>query len=104
MAGACCGTGSGRRARQDRAAGTRPRPDRRSRFEIAGCLASAVVLTLLPKCPACLAAYVAIGIGVALSGPVAVHLRVTLVILCLGSMSYLGARALRRHRIDPSRE
>jgi hypothetical protein len=104
MAGDCCETGSDLRPSTDRAAVNRPRPSRRPRFEIAGWLASAVVLTLLPKCPACLAAYVAIVTGVALSAPVAAHLRVTLVVLCLGSMSYLGARAIRRHRIDPSRK
>ena len=76
---------------------------RRSGFEIAGCLASAVVLTLLPKCPACLAAYVAVGTG-SRSPPGRGDLRVTLVVLCIGSMSYLGARAIRGHRIAPSRE
>jgi hypothetical protein len=86
-AGRCCNS-IGERAET--------RPARPSYLGFAGWMVPGVVLAILPKCPACLAAYVAVGTGLALSAPAAAYLRTTLVALCIGSLAYLGVRRLWR--------
>ena len=55
------------------------------------------VLALLPKCPACVAAYVAIATGIGISVPAASYLRGGAVLLCVALLLCLAARAAWRH-------
>jgi hypothetical protein len=52
-------------------------------------------LALLPKCPACVAAYMALATGIGISLPTATYLRAMLVVLCVASLVFITARRLR---------
>jgi hypothetical protein len=73
----------------------RPPAGRRSYPRTTGWLVPGALLAIMPKCPACLAAYVAIGTGLAISATVAAYLRMALVVVCVASLAYSGARFLR---------
>lgn len=54
------------------------------------------VLVLLPKCPACIAAYLAIGTGIGVAISTAAHLRMLLLLSCLTCLAGVTARHVRR--------
>jgi hypothetical protein len=67
----------------------------RSARQILVWLLPSVALVFVPKCPACLAAYVALWTGVGMSFAAAAYLRWAWVTLCIGSLVFLAATRLR---------
>jgi len=50
------------------------------------------ILALLPKCPMCIATYIALTTGIGVSVPAAVHLHGALILLCVTSLGFLALR------------
>jgi cytochrome c oxidase assembly factor CtaG len=97
----CCAaisTGSNRATAGARIAhgGPRLRTLARRCRETTGWIIPSSILVLLPKCPACIAAYFAIGSGIGISVSTALYVRMALVVLCVGSLLYLAASRGRR--------
>jgi hypothetical protein len=85
MSGCCHASG-------DRKAPTRARTVR----EVFAWALPSAALVLVPKCPACLAAYVAVWTGLGLSLPTATYLRWALLVLCVASLLFLTVNRLDR--------
>jgi hypothetical protein len=66
------------------------------KLDAGGLLLSGGLLLLVPKCPVCLAAYVAAFTGLGLSFSAAAGLRWALIMLCVASLGFLTVRLIKR--------
>jgi len=64
--------------------------------EISAWVLPSAILVLMPKCPACLAAHVALWTGLGLSLTTATYLRWALLFLCVASLLFLIVKYLDR--------
>jgi hypothetical protein len=85
-----------------KAADGKAHPPRMARFAWAKCSLPTVMLALLPKCPACLAAYVALGTGISLSVAAATVLRTLLIGICMVALVWVFVSTLRSGVMDAS--
>ncbi|MGB7158845.1 MAG: hypothetical protein WBD40_12305 [Tepidisphaeraceae bacterium] len=65
---------------------------------VAGSVVPGVVLALLPKCPACVAGYVALATGVGISVSAAAYLRTGAIVLCIASLLTVAVATIRARR------
>ncbi|MGB8130031.1 MAG: hypothetical protein WCG81_09585 [Candidatus Angelobacter sp.] len=81
-----------------------PSSAKRQGFALAKYSLPTLILVLLPKCPACFAAYVALGTGISVSMTAASLLRNLLIVICVAFLVWILASALRsalRKRLRP---
>jgi hypothetical protein len=64
-------------------------------IKTAGWLSPAAILALLPKCPACFAAYFAVAANFGIHAPAYTRIRLAIIVLCVAAVSYGILRLLR---------
>jgi hypothetical protein len=74
----------------------------RRSVSLAGWMVPSATLALLPKCPACLAVYLAVGSGIGIPVAAASYLRAGLVIMCVTSLVYLVVSRGRLYYLLPA--
>ncbi|MHC1766444.1 MAG: hypothetical protein AB9869_19440 [Verrucomicrobiia bacterium] len=67
-------------------------------------LVPGITLVMIPKCPVCLASYVALATGFGLSLPVAAFLRMALLIACVLALALVAGGRVRRFLAAKKRE
>ena len=71
-----------------------------SRRRVISVAAPALVLALLPKCPLCIAAYIAIGTGIGISVSTAAYIRGGILTICAMAFVVLVVRVVRAWRLS----
>jgi hypothetical protein len=61
-------------------------------MELAAWVIPGTLLAFFPKCPLCVAGYVALATGLGISLTAATYLRWTLLVLCLASLGFMAVR------------
>lgn len=61
-------------------------------------VAPALLLSIIPKCPGCIAAYIALTTGLGVSFTTAAYLRDALIAICITSLVYWAAKTLSAFR------
>lgn len=72
-----------------------PSRARRS-LDAAGYVVPSAILVLLPKCPACIVAYLAMGAGIGVTLSTAAALRASLLVLCVACLAVVTVKRVRR--------
>jgi hypothetical protein len=68
----------------------------RRSLDIAGWLSSGLILAVLPKCPACVAAYVMLATGIGMSLTAASYVRLGIMAVSIGMLIALAIRLVCR--------
>jgi len=55
---------------------------------------------IIPKCPVCLAGYIALGTGIGLSITTATYLRIGLIVVCILSLAYFVTKHAYRYLMN----
>jgi len=76
--------------------GPHPHAVMRRSAKAGGWIVPSAILVLMPKCPACVVAYIAIATGAGISVSMAAHLRLMVLALCVVTLMYVAARTLLR--------
>lgn len=63
---------------------------------VAGWIVPSVVLAVMPKCPACVAAYIALATGIGISFTSAAYVRAGLMTVSVAMLAYMVVRSVRR--------
>ncbi len=71
--------------------------------DAAACVIPGVMLAMLPKCPLCLAGYVAIATGAGITSAAARSLQIVLIVLCWLGLLLAMIRIVNAHAIRPVR-
>jgi hypothetical protein len=74
--------------------GPHPRSMMRRSAKAGGWIVPSAILVLMPKCPACVVAYIAIATGAGISVSMAAHLRLMVLALCIVTLIYVAAKTV----------